>query len=156
MKTLEAQVPDILVEEVKELAAKQNVTVDQIVSLALAAQVSAWRTRESIASRKKRVDWQKVDDIRARCQMFLRNPVMNSECNSEYVTNFDEVGRLNSNCDLSPKPVTKDRKNQNTEPRSPNTEPSRASLSRSVGGCFFEFRFGRLTPRPRISAQSVS
>jgi homospermidine synthase len=66
MKTLEAQVPDILIEEVKELAAKQNATVDQIVSLALAAQVSAWRTRESIASRAKRVDWQKVDDILAR------------------------------------------------------------------------------------------
>ncbi|MFY9607021.1 MAG: hypothetical protein WAU45_00230 [Blastocatellia bacterium] len=66
MKTLEAQVPDILVEEVKELAAKQNATVDQIVSLALAAQVSAWRTRESIASRAKRVDWQKVDDILSR------------------------------------------------------------------------------------------
>ena len=66
MKTLEAQVPDILVEEVKELAAKQNATVDQIVSLALAAQVSAWRTRESISSRKKRVDWQKVDDILSR------------------------------------------------------------------------------------------
>ena len=58
--------PDILIEEVKELAAKQNATVDQIVSHALAAQVSAWRTRESIASRAKRVDWQKVDDILAR------------------------------------------------------------------------------------------
>ena len=66
MKTLEAQVPDILVEEVKELAAKQNATVDQIVSLALAAQVSAWRTRESIATRAKQVDWQKVDDVLAR------------------------------------------------------------------------------------------
>jgi hypothetical protein len=66
MKTLEAQVPDILAEEVNELAAKQNVTVDQIVSVALAAQVSAWRTRESIASRSKRVDWQKVDEILAR------------------------------------------------------------------------------------------
>jgi hypothetical protein len=60
MKTLQVQVPDILVQEVEELAAKQNASVDQIVSLALAAQVSAWRTRESIASRAKRVDWQKV------------------------------------------------------------------------------------------------
>ncbi|HYV03455.1 MAG TPA: hypothetical protein VFB82_02655 [Blastocatellia bacterium] len=66
MKTLQAQVPDILVEEVKELAAKQNTSVDQIVSLALAAQVSAWRTRESIVSRANRVDWQRVDDILAR------------------------------------------------------------------------------------------
>jgi hypothetical protein len=66
MKTLQAQVPDILVDEVKELAAKQNASVDQIVSLALAAQVSAWRTRESIASRANRVDWHKVDEILAR------------------------------------------------------------------------------------------
>lgn len=66
MKTIHAQVPDILVEEVEELAAKQNASVDQIVSLALAAQVSAWRTRESIESRANRVDWQKVDDILAR------------------------------------------------------------------------------------------
>ncbi|HEY3137842.1 MAG TPA: hypothetical protein VGL29_17585 [Blastocatellia bacterium] len=66
MKTLQAQVPDILVEEVKELAAKQNASIDQIVSLALAAQVSAWRTRESIASRANRVDWQRVDQILAR------------------------------------------------------------------------------------------
>lgn len=66
MKTLKAKIPDILVEEVNELAEKQNVTVDQIVSLALAAQVSAWRTRETIASRARRVDWQNVDEILAR------------------------------------------------------------------------------------------
>ena len=66
MKTIQAQVPDILVEEVEELAAKQNASVDQIVSLALAAQVSAWRTRESIESRAHRVDWKKVDDILGR------------------------------------------------------------------------------------------
>ena len=66
MKTLQAQVPDMLLKEVKELAVKQNASVDQIVSLALAAQVSAWRTRESIASRANRVAWKEVDDILAR------------------------------------------------------------------------------------------
>ena len=49
MKTLLVKLPDILLDEVEELAAKQNASIDQIVSLALAAQVSAWRTRESIA-----------------------------------------------------------------------------------------------------------
>jgi len=33
VKTLKAQVPDILVEEVNELADKQNASVDQIESL---------------------------------------------------------------------------------------------------------------------------
>ena len=66
MRTLEAQIPDLLLQEVRELASQQNASVDQIVSVALAAQVSAWRTRESVASRAGRVNWQKVDDILAR------------------------------------------------------------------------------------------
>jgi hypothetical protein len=66
MKTLQAEIPELLLQEVAELAAKQKTTVDQIVSLALAAQVSAWRTRDSIAARANRVDWHKVDEILAR------------------------------------------------------------------------------------------
>lgn len=66
MKTLQAQVPELLLREVQELAVSQNATVDQIVSVALAAQVSAWRTRESIASRAGRVNWEKVDEILVR------------------------------------------------------------------------------------------
>lgn len=40
--------------------------MDQIVSIALAAQVSASHAREGVASRAKRVEWQNVDDILAR------------------------------------------------------------------------------------------
>ena len=58
--------PEILLDEVIELAAKQHTSVDQIVSIALAAQVSAWRTRESIESRARRVNWERVDEILAR------------------------------------------------------------------------------------------
>lgn len=36
MKTLRVEAPDILVEQVEELAAKQDASLDQIVSLALA------------------------------------------------------------------------------------------------------------------------
>jgi hypothetical protein len=66
MSTLEAHIPDRLLKQVNELAEKENVSVDEIVSIALAAQVSAWHTRESIASRAKRVNWEKVDEILAR------------------------------------------------------------------------------------------
>jgi hypothetical protein len=66
MKNLQAQVPDLLLDEINELAAKQNASVDQIVSVALAAQVSAWRTRESASSRAARVNWKKVDEILGR------------------------------------------------------------------------------------------
>jgi hypothetical protein len=66
MSTLEVKIPDLLLQQVTEVAVKERVSVDQIVSIALAAQVSAAQARESIASRAKRVDWQKVDEILAR------------------------------------------------------------------------------------------
>ena len=63
MSTLEVKIPDLLFKQINEVAAKEKVSVDQIVSIALAAQVSASQARESIASRAKRVDWRKVDDV---------------------------------------------------------------------------------------------
>ncbi len=66
MSTLEVHIPDLLLKQVNEIAAKENVSVDQLVSIALAAQVSASQARESISSRAARVNWQKVDDILAR------------------------------------------------------------------------------------------
>jgi hypothetical protein len=66
MKTLQAQIPDLLLQEINELAKNQGASVDHLVSLALAAQVSAWRTRESIASRAARVDWKQVDEVLSR------------------------------------------------------------------------------------------
>lgn len=63
MSKLEVKIPDLLFKQVNEVAAKEKVSVDQIVSIALAAQVSASHMRESISSRAKRVDWRKVDDI---------------------------------------------------------------------------------------------
>jgi hypothetical protein len=66
MSTLQVKIPDLLLKQVNEVAAKEKVSVDQIVSIALAAQVSASQARESIPSRAKRVDWQKVDDVLVR------------------------------------------------------------------------------------------
>ena len=66
MSTLEVKIPDLLLKQVNEVAAKENVSVDHIVSIALAAQVSASQARESISSRASRVDWKRVDDILAR------------------------------------------------------------------------------------------
>ena len=66
MSMLEANVPDLLLKQVNELAKKECVPVDQIVAIALAAQVSASATRERISVRAARVDWQRVDELLAR------------------------------------------------------------------------------------------
>jgi hypothetical protein len=65
MKTIQAQVPDPLAKQVEELAAQENVSVDQLVSIALAYQVSAWRMRDTVAARAKRGNWEKFDRVMA-------------------------------------------------------------------------------------------
>jgi hypothetical protein len=52
MSTLEVIIPDLLFKQVNEVAPKEKVSVDHLVSIALAAQVSASQARESISSRE--------------------------------------------------------------------------------------------------------
>ncbi len=64
--TLHVDIPDLLVRQANELAQDQHVSVDQVVAAALSAQISAARSRPSIAERAKRVNWQRVDEILTR------------------------------------------------------------------------------------------
>jgi hypothetical protein len=66
MITLNAQIPDSLMKEMLDLAEQERTTVDQLVAIALAAQVSAWRTSESITSRAQRADYAAFDRIMAK------------------------------------------------------------------------------------------
>ena len=63
---LQIDIPDSLARQVADLAARQHVSVGQVVAAALTAQVSAAETHPSIAERVRRVDWPKVDEILAR------------------------------------------------------------------------------------------
>jgi hypothetical protein len=54
MSSLEVKISDLLLlKQVNEIAAKEKVSVDQIVSVALEAQVSAWQIRDTVAVRAK-------------------------------------------------------------------------------------------------------
>ncbi len=66
MTTIQAQVPDPLAKQVEELAEQEKVSVDQLVSIALAYQVSAWRKRDTISKRAKRGNWGKFDRVMAK------------------------------------------------------------------------------------------
>ena len=66
MTMIQAQVPDPLAKQVEELAAQEKVSVDQLVSIALAYQVSAWRTRDNVSERAKRGTWEKFDRVMAK------------------------------------------------------------------------------------------
>jgi hypothetical protein len=66
MTTIHANVPDYLAKLTTEAAEKERVSVDQLVSLALAAQVSAWKVRAEIETRAKRGRLEDFDRILAR------------------------------------------------------------------------------------------
>jgi len=66
MTTIQAQVPDPLARQIAELAEQEHVTVDQLISIALAYQVSAWRQRDTVAGRAPRGNWEKFDRTMAK------------------------------------------------------------------------------------------
>ena len=61
MTTIQAQVPDPLARQLVELAEQEQVTVDQLISIALAYQVSTWRKRDTVTGRAARGSWEKFD-----------------------------------------------------------------------------------------------
>ena len=63
MTTIHAQVPDPLARQVEELARQENVSVDQLVSIALAYQVSNWRKRDTVSERARSGNWEKFDRV---------------------------------------------------------------------------------------------
>ncbi len=54
MKTIQAQVPDYLARLAADAAVKEKTTLDQIVALALSAQLSAWKVRDDMETRARR------------------------------------------------------------------------------------------------------
>lgn len=63
MTILRARVPESLYQQVAALANREKISVDELVALALNAQVSAWLTRDSIVARSKRGDLKKLDRV---------------------------------------------------------------------------------------------
>ena len=66
MTTIETHIPDSLYQQVKSLAERESISVDQLVSIALAAQVSAWLTKDYIAERAARGSWDKALEVLAQ------------------------------------------------------------------------------------------
>jgi len=54
MTTIEARVPDYLAALAAEAAAKEKTTLDQIIALALSAQLSSWKVRDDMETRARR------------------------------------------------------------------------------------------------------
>ena len=56
MTTIQINLPDYLAKTANEVAKKEKISLDQIVSIALSSQVSAWNVRDDVDTRAKRAD----------------------------------------------------------------------------------------------------
>ena len=63
MTTLQTQIPDALYQQVKQLMEREQVALDQFVTLALTAHVSAWQQRDYLAERARRGNWEKALEV---------------------------------------------------------------------------------------------
>jgi len=63
MTTIEAKVPDYLARLTTEVAEREKVSVDQIVALALSAQVESWRIRGDMETRARRAKREDFDTL---------------------------------------------------------------------------------------------
>jgi hypothetical protein len=66
MTTIHAQVPDYLAKLAAEAAERERTTLDQIVALALSAQLSAWKVRDDMETRARRGRPEDLRDILAQ------------------------------------------------------------------------------------------
>lgn len=63
MKTLTTHIPDTLFQQVEDLASREHLSLDQFVTVALSAQVSAWMTKNYLQERAERGTWEKFQRV---------------------------------------------------------------------------------------------
>jgi len=66
MSTIRLRLPDSLHEQVRELAEKERVPINQLITMALAEKISALMTEEYLEKRAKRGDREKFERAMAK------------------------------------------------------------------------------------------
>ncbi len=66
MKSVMTNIPDTLLRQAQSIAEREEISLDQFISLALASQVSVWEARARFVERAKQGEWQKAQEILAK------------------------------------------------------------------------------------------
>jgi len=59
MTNLSVQIPESLYKQMQALATKEDMSIEQLVAVALSAQVSAWMTKDYLEEKAQRGSWEK-------------------------------------------------------------------------------------------------
>ncbi|MDH6060070.1 hypothetical protein NWP17_06400 [Chrysosporum bergii ANA360D] len=60
---LNTQIPDALYQQLETLANRENISVEQLITIALSAQISAWMTKDYIEDKAKKGNWDKFKQV---------------------------------------------------------------------------------------------
>jgi hypothetical protein len=63
MTNLNVQIPESLYKQMEALATKENMSIEQLVAVALSAQVSAWMTKDYLEEKVQRGSWEKFQQV---------------------------------------------------------------------------------------------
>ncbi|MEH1962539.1 MAG: hypothetical protein V7L05_22355 [Nostoc sp.] len=63
MTNLNVQLPESLYKQIEALAASENISIEQLATIALSAQVSAWMTKDYLEEKAKSGSWEKFQQI---------------------------------------------------------------------------------------------
>ncbi len=60
---INAQIPDILYQQIELLSEKENIPVNELINMALSAQISAWMTENYLQEKAKLGNWEKFNKV---------------------------------------------------------------------------------------------
>jgi hypothetical protein len=63
MTNLNVQLPESLYKQIEALAARENISIEQLATIALSAQVSAWMTKDYLEEKAKNGSWEKFQQV---------------------------------------------------------------------------------------------
>lgn len=63
MTKIEAQIPDYLAREARAIAEREQIPIDQIIALALSAQLNLWRGVDDMQTRARRANLDHFDRV---------------------------------------------------------------------------------------------
>ncbi len=63
MTNLNVQLPESLYKQIEALAARENISIEQLTTIALSAQVSAWMTKDYLEEKAKSGSWEKFQQV---------------------------------------------------------------------------------------------
>jgi len=64
--TIQTELPDLIYQRAVEIAQREHISLDQLIALAVAGQVAAVNTRDSMEERAKRGNWAGFDRFMAK------------------------------------------------------------------------------------------